>query len=81
VAENATCIGCGRETERGDSITPGDDTWFEVFPPFELLMRLGVEDVYCCSLDCVAGFVKKTREPYEEMEADLINNPHHMRGA
>ncbi len=76
--EVVECAGCGRTAEKGDGITAGNDTWFELYAPWALESRIGDNLLSCCSLACLERSIERLREPYEQLEPYLVNDPRHL---
>lgn len=77
------CAGCGRTALKGDGITAGGETWWELWPPFEVAYAAGeILDqscvAYVCSPDCAVGAIEKLRPHYERIEEELVNHPQHI---
>ncbi len=77
--ETVLCMGCGRTALRGDGITAGGDTWWEIQPPFAVYASF-FGGVCACSLDCARTALDNLEPRYLEVEEDLLGHPEHLRG-
>lgn len=77
------CAGCARSALRGSATTAGGDTWWEVWPPFDVGEAAGeiTNDrliLDACSPDCAVRAIDKLRPHYERLEEEMLNHPDHI---